>query len=166
MVSRLTPKFLVVTALSILLGANPPKQTPESPMVPTYCRVKLLRVVDGDTVEGDIQMPWGITLTNQMIRADYDTWESRNVQRSTGPVVDAAEVTKGIAATAELKTLTTHGILYVTPLRGGPERDNFGRVLAQFYISPNNGRNELISVKDHMTKKGHIRGSNNVTGGN
>lgn len=115
--------------------------------------VKVTRVIDGDTLVGDIELPWDVTLRNKHIRAyGYDAWENKRSNRAE-PVTDE-EIIKGIKATNDLTNLLKNGELYISP--SADEIDNFGRPLAYYYVKPNNG-NSLIDVSLYMKYRGHIR---------
>jgi len=125
--------------------------TAEWPAV-TYYSVRNVRVVDGDTLEADIDLPMRVTLRQEMIRcAGYDAWEANKRRRSVN--VTDEEVIKGKAATEALKSLIASGQLMVQLEED--DRDVYGRVLARLYVARDA---ELVSVSDWMTKEGHTRG--------
>ena len=116
-----------------------------------------VRVKDGDTVECDvIQLPFGISLTNQSVRAaDYDAWESGEHARSTGPHVTPEEITKGRKAAKDLRDLMVDSTLYIMPI--SKSRDNFGRLLAKFVVDHNGTRTE---VGEWMRTHDNVRPTN------
>ena len=117
----------------------------------TYYRLRNIRVVDGDTLEADIDLPMRVTLRQEMIRCvDYDAWESSKRRRSVN--VTDEEVIKGKAATEALKSLIASGQLMVQLEED--DRDVYGRVLARLFVARNN---TLLSVSDWMTQEGHTR---------
>ena len=117
----------------------------------TYYRVRNVRVVDGDTLEADIDLPMRVTLRQEMIRCtDYDAWESSKRRRSVN--VTDEEVVKGKAATEALKSLIASGQLLVQLEED--DRDVYGRVLARLFVAKNN---KLISVSDWMEANKHTR---------
>ena len=117
----------------------------------TYYRVRNVRVVDGDTLEADIDLPMRVTLRQEMIRCtDYDAWESSKRRRSVN--VTDEEVVKGKAATEALKSLIASGQLMVQLEED--DRDVYGRVLARLFVARNNN---LLSVADWMKANKHIR---------
>lgn len=85
-------------------------------------------VVDGDTVGGDVLLPFNITLRDQRIRfLNVDTWETRGAERPLGLL--AKEYTA-----ARLRD----NVLWIVPT-GKRQRDNFGRILAHPYIQTKDG---------------------------
>mgnify|MGYP003117583707 CR=1 FL=1 len=124
--------------------------TSEWPAV-TYYSLRNVRVIDGDTLEADIDLPMRVTLRQESIRCvDYDAWEANKRRRSVN--VTDEEVVKGKAATEALKSLIASGQLMVQLEE--EDRDVYGRVLARLYVAR---EQELISVADWMTEKGHVR---------
>jgi endonuclease YncB( thermonuclease family) len=113
-----------------------------------------IRVIDGDTVEADIQLPLDIVVQKQSIRlTGYDAWEASKRRRSVN--VTDEEVIKGKEATEALKALLASGSVSIKML---PERnrDSYGRVLGEAFVYWADSA-EPISVKDHMIKNGHSR---------
>lgn len=155
--------FAIIFGLA-LIGTNvwwlwpaPKQQAPEALMTNsewpavTYYRLRNVRVVDGDTLEADIDLPMRVTLRQEMIRCvDYDAWEANKRRRSVN--VTDEEVVKGKAATEALKDLIESGRLLVQLEED--DRDVYGRVLARLFIAKNN---TLLSVADWMTTEGHTR---------
>jgi len=90
-----------------------------------------IRVLDGDTFQADILLPWGVTLRQQTIRAlGYDAWESSKRRRSVS--VTDAEVAKGKAATVAVRKLFTTARVSCSP--GKRDRGPYGRILATIWI--------------------------------
>ncbi len=117
----------------------------------TYYRLRNVRVIDGDTLEADIDLPMRVTLRQEMIRCtDYDAWESSKRRRSVN--VTDEEVVKGKKATEALKSLIASGQLMVQLEED--DRDVYGRVLARLFVARNNN---LLSVADWMEANNHIR---------
>jgi endonuclease YncB( thermonuclease family) len=117
----------------------------------TYYKLRNVRVVDGDTLEADIDLPMRVTLRQEMIRcAGYDAWEANKRRRSVN--VTDEEVTKGKAATEALKSLIASGQLMVQLEED--DRDVYGRVLARLYVARDA---ELVSVADWMIANEHTR---------
>tara|TARA_Y100000385_G_scaffold291973_1_gene374951 strand:- start:11925 stop:12473 length:549 start_codon:yes stop_codon:yes gene_type:complete len=113
-----------------------------------------IRVIDGDTVEADIQLPLDIVVQKQSIRlAGYDAWESSKRRRSVN--VTDEEVIKGKEATEALKALLASGSVSIKMLPGR-SRDSYGRVLGEAFVYWADSA-EPISVKEHMIKNGHSR---------
>jgi endonuclease YncB( thermonuclease family) len=111
-----------------------------------------IRVIDGDTIEADILLPWSITLRQQGIRAsDYDAWESSKRRRSVE--VTDEEVRRGKIATEQLRGLAMRATIYALPDK--EPRDNYGRILARLYYVDEEGRTE--SIAQMMTRGRHVR---------
>ena len=107
-------------------------------------KCKVLKVVDGDTVDVDIELGFGIVLTDERVRImGIDTPESRTS--------DKIEKVFGKAASARLKELIEEDcILCTTKDRSGEdERGKFGRVLGDFKTA--DGR----MVTNIMIEEGH-----------
>ena len=106
--------------------------------------VVLLKSVDGDTVDVDIDLGFGVWLKKERVRVmGIDTPESRTS--------DKIEKVFGKAASARLKELIEEDcILCTTKDRSGEdERGKFGRVLGDFKLA--DGR----MVTDVMIEEGH-----------
>jgi micrococcal nuclease len=91
--------------------------------------VKVLKVVDGDTVDVDINLGFGIVLTDERVRImGIDTPESRTS--------DKVEKVFGLAAKARLKELLdAEAILITTEDKHGEDmKGKFGRVLGDFRV--------------------------------
>ena len=89
--------------------------------------VVLLRSVDGDTVDVDIDLGFGVWLRNERVRImGIDTPESRTS--------DKVEKLFGLAAKNRLKELLKDGgVLVTTEEKGGEDaRGKFGRILGDF----------------------------------
>ena len=108
----------------------------------TY-RCKLKRVIDGDTVDVDIDLGFGIWQMNERVRImGIDTPESRTR--------DKIEKKFGLAAKAKLKSLLgPKPVLQTTISKKGEDmKGKFGRVLGDFLID---GK----QVSQIMCKEGH-----------
>ena len=91
--------------------------------------VKVLKVVDGDTVDVDIDLGFGIVLTDERVRImGIDTPESRTSNK--------VEKVFGLAAKARLKELLgEEAILITTEDRKGEDmKGKFGRILGDFRV--------------------------------
>ena len=93
-------------------------------------KAKLLKVIDGDTVDVDIDLGFGIWMKNERVRImGIDTPESRTR--------DKEEQKFGLAAKSRLQELlTTDELVIKTQVgRGGEDmRGKFGRVLGDFTV--------------------------------
>lgn len=92
-------------------------------------KAKLLKVVDGDTVDVDIDLGFGVWLRNERVRImGIDTPESRTRNK--------IEKLFGLAAKKRLKELLTKDIVLKTfKGRGGEDaKGKFGRILGDFQV--------------------------------
>ena len=91
--------------------------------------VKVLKVIDGDTVDVDIDLGFGIVLTDERVRImGIDTPESRTS--------DKIEKVFGLAAKARLKELLDQEAVLIThdDKNGEDMKGKFGRVLGDFRV--------------------------------
>ena len=105
--------------------------------------VKVIRVVDGDTVDVDIDLGFGVTLTDERVRImGIDTPESRTR--------DKVEKKFGLAAKARLKELMKKGAKLITTedRKGEDMKGKFGRILGDFKVD-----GKLVT--DIMVEEGH-----------
>jgi len=108
----------------------------------TY-RCNVLKVVDGDTVDVDIDLGFGIWQKNERVRImGIDTPESRTR--------DKIEKKFGLAAKAKLKTLLGKKAVLVTTInkKGEDMKGKFGRVLGDFLY-------DSKKVSEIMCREGH-----------
>ena len=92
-------------------------------------RAKILKVIDGDTVDVDIDLGFGVVLTDERVRMmGIDTPESRTR--------DKVEKTPGKASKARLiEILGKETILQTQINRNGEDmKGKFGRILGDFQI--------------------------------
>ena len=109
--------------------------------------VKVLKVVDGDTIDVDIDLGFGITLTDERVRImGIDTPESRTSDR--------VEDLFGEAAKLRLKQLMKNGGKLITTedRKGEDMKGKFGRVLGDFKVEYNG---EMKKVTEIMAEEGH-----------
>jgi endonuclease YncB( thermonuclease family) len=86
-------------------------------------RLTQIRVIDGDTIVGDVELPFAVTLHQQHVRfLGVDAWEIHGAQKPKGEL--ARQYT--LAAVAA-------GDVYLEPAGDGA-RDDFGRLLARIVI--------------------------------
>ena len=110
-------------------------------------RVKIIKVIDGDTVDVDIDLGFGITLTDERVRImGIDTPESRTR--------DKVEKVFGKAAKqALLDMLGKTSILKTQINRDGEDmKGKFGRILGDFIVDRNG---EECSVVKALVEDGH-----------
>jgi micrococcal nuclease len=106
--------------------------------------VVLIKAVDGDTVDVDIDLGFNVWLHDERVRImGIDTPESRTS--------DKVEKLFGLAAKARLKELLHEGATLITTeeKNGEDMRGKFGRILGDFKIP--DGRN----VTDVLIEEGH-----------
>ena len=109
--------------------------------------VIVLKVVDGDTVDVDIDLGFGVCLKDERVRImGIDTPESRTSDR--------VEDLFGEAAKARLKELMKHGgKLITTEDKSGEDmKGKFGRILGDFKVEYNG---EMKRVTEIMEAEGH-----------
>ena len=109
--------------------------------------VTVIKVVDGDTVDVDIDLGFGICLKDERVRImGIDTPESRTSDR--------VEDLFGEAAKARLKELLKYGGKLITTedKNGEDMKGKFGRILGDFYVEHNGERQR---VTDIMIAEGH-----------
>lgn len=163
--------MIVIASALILLGqqifAQPAPAEPQAlkaAPIPLTLRLSSITVIDGDTIKADVHLPYGVTLSQETIRAsDYDAWESRRIRRSVGEITDA-ELANGKRSKAALQAYADdlkNPLTLLPPVdhTTAPElpgnhrvewRDNYGRLLGQFWR-----RNR--SIADDMHSNGHTR---------
>ena len=108
----------------------------------TY-RAKVIRVIDGDTVDVDIDLGFGIWQKNERVRImGIDTPESRTRNK--------IEKKFGLAAKAKLQSLLGKDTVLKTTInkKGVDMKGKFGRVLGDFLIDDK-------SVATIMCETGH-----------
>ena len=100
------------------------------------------RWVDGDTVDVDIDLGFGIIFHNQRLRLyGIDAYESRTR--------DLDEKEKGLAATAFVNEMAPVGskITIVTYKTG-----KYGRILAEIFLDDYTNLNKLLTEKGHAER--------------
>ena len=111
--------------------------------------VKVKRVIDGDTVDVDIDLGFGVVLKKERVRImGIDTEESRTR--------DKVEDLFGEAAKARLKELMADGGKLITTedRKGEDMKGKFGRILGDFKVERwENKPAELVT--DILVEEGH-----------
>lgn len=111
-----------------------------------HYEVKLLKIVDGDTVDVDINLGFGVWLHDERVRIiGIDTPESRTS--------DKVEKVFGLAAKSRLKELVSDNSILVTTedKHGEDMKGKFGRILGDFIIGEDDNR----LVTDVLISEGH-----------
>ena len=112
--------------------------------MPTEYNANLVKVVDGDTVDVDIDLGFGIWLKNERVRVmGIDTPESRTS--------DKIEKLFGLAAKYRLQALLEEHCTLVTTddRRGEDERGKFGRVLGDFKMADGRLVTQVLMDEGH-----------------
>jgi micrococcal nuclease len=107
-------------------------------------RVKVIKIVDGDTVDVDIELGFGVVLANERVRImGIDTPESRTS--------DEAEKVFGLLAKHRLEELLGEVAILRTQIakNGEDMKGKFGRILGDFVAL--DGR----MITDIMIEEGH-----------
>ena len=109
-------------------------------------KAKLIRVVDGDTIDALIDVGFDIWVKKRIRYKGIDTWESRTR--------DLDEKKKGLAAKARNKELlekvsAKSGYFIIKSYGTG----KYGRVLAEIYIQDKEGNS--INVNKKLIHEGH-----------
>ena len=107
-------------------------------------RAKINKVVDGDTVDIDIDLGFGIWLHNERVRImGIDTPESRTS--------DEVEKVFGLAAKARLKELLGETAILKTQVdkSGEDAKGKFGRILGDFVAPDGRMATEIMIEEGH-----------------
>ena len=102
-------------------------------------QANLVKIVDGDTLDADIDLGFSVWVRKRVRLVNIDTWESRTR--------DKEEKKKGLAAKARLKELikenknqfiiTSHGL------------GKFGRVLGEIFLDDDRNVNDILIEEGH-----------------
>jgi micrococcal nuclease len=129
-------------------------------------KVKVLKIVDGDTVDVDIDLGFGIVLTDERVRiVGIDTPESRTS--------DKVEKVFGLASKHRLKELLEKEAVLITfdDKNGEDMKGKFGRVLGDFkfgdstvsqvlieegHAVPYHGQNKADVQVQHMSNRNRL----------
>ena len=108
-------------------------------------RANLIKVVDGDTVDVDIDLGFGVWLKDERVRiAGIDTPESRTS--------DKVEKSFGLAAKKRVQELLADKVVLKTfaAKDGEDMKGKFGRILGDFYVG-----NDKKLLTEVMIDEGH-----------
>jgi hypothetical protein len=145
----------------VLIGSLPKRQSDEAPMMAgpviqlpeNEYPLENVRIIDADTIDADIMLPLGVTLTATRIRlSDFDAWESSR-RRRTVTITDE-ELVKGKHAAKLLGMLVKSSQRSVLLLAEG-DRDVYGRVLGRMVVYDADG--QRVFVADFMDEHGMLR---------
>ena len=106
-------------------------------------KCKLVKVVDGDTIDVDIDLGFGVWMQNQRIRMyGIDTPESRTS--------DPIEKVYGKAASAFLTKWTNAGDLTLKTFKDG--KGKYGRILGEIWYGGEHNINQLLVDNHHAVR--------------
>jgi micrococcal nuclease len=106
-------------------------------------KCKLVKVVDGDTIDVDIDLGFGVWMRNQRIRMyGIDTPESRTS--------DPIEKVYGKAASAFLTKWTNAGELTLKTFKDG--KGKYGRILGEIWYGGEHNVNQLLVDNNHAVR--------------
>lgn len=106
---------------------------------------KLTGVVDGDTIDVDIDLGFNVSYAQRVRLAGIDTPESRTT--------DKAEKVLGLEAKEYLKSKLKDAKLIVIKTEKPDSSEKYGRILGWLYVDGN-----TISVNDQMIEDGYAWG--------
>lgn len=106
---------------------------------------KITGVVDGDTIDVDIDLGFNVSFSQRVRLAGIDTPESRTT--------DKFEKTLGLEAKEYLKSKLKDATLIVIKTEKPDSSEKYGRILGWLYV---NG--DTVSVNDHMIEDGYAWG--------
>ena len=107
-------------------------------------KCKVLKVIDGDTVDVDIDLGFGVWLKKERVRImGIDTPESRTR--------DKVEKKFGLASKAKLKELLKDGAILKTEVskKGEDMKGKFGRILGDFILEDDRRVTEVLIDQGH-----------------
>ena len=102
-------------------------------------------VVDGDTIDVDIDLGFNVSYSQRVRLAGIDTPESRTK--------DTFEKTLGLEAKEYLKSKLKDAKLVVIKTEKPDSSEKYGRILGWLYVD-----GDTISVNDHMIEDGYAWG--------
>ena len=106
---------------------------------------KITGVVDGDTIDVDIDLGFNVSYSQRVRLAGIDTPESRTT--------DKFEKSLGLEAKEYLKSKLKDATLIVIKTEKPDSSEKYGRILGWLYV---NG--DTVSVNDHMIEDGYAWG--------
>lgn len=110
-------------------------------------RAKLIKVVDGDTVDVDIDLGFGVWLKDERVRImGIDTPESRTR--------DKVEKVFGLASKNRLKELLSKDVILKTfaAKDGEDMKGKFGRILGDFILEDDSMVTDILIKEGHAVK--------------
>ena len=110
-----------------------------------FCKVT--RVVDGDTIDVEVDLGFDIIHRARVRMMGIDTPESRTRNK--------AEKVLGLASKARLKELLTNRRVRLETSKEG--KGKFGRILATVWTSDKKGVEEYVNINEKLIEEGHAR---------
>lgn len=106
---------------------------------------KVTSVVDGDTIDVEIDLGFNVSFSQRVRLAGIDTPESRTTNKS--------EKILGLEAKEYLKSKLKDAKLIVIKTEKPDSSEKYGRILGWLYVNE-----DTISVNDHMIEDGYAWG--------
>lgn len=106
----------------------------------TY-KAKLVRVIDGDTIDAEIDLGFNVLIRQRIRLYGIDTPESRTT--------DLEEKERGLAAKQRLTELLPREFIVETILN---KRGKFGRILGILHVEEGDQR---VNINETLVKEGH-----------
>jgi len=106
---------------------------------------KVTGVVDGDTIDVDIDLGFSVSFSQRVRLAGIDTPESRTS--------DKFEKTLGLEAKEYLKSKLKDAKVVVIKTEKPDSSEKYGRILGWLYVD-----GDTVSVNDHMIEDGYAWG--------
>jgi micrococcal nuclease len=106
---------------------------------------KVTGVVDGDTIDVDIDLGFNVSFSQRVRLAGIDTPESRTS--------DKFEKTLGLESKEYLKSKLKDAKLVVIKTEKPDSSEKYGRILGWLYVD-----GDTVSVNDHMIEDGYAWG--------
>ena len=115
-------------------------ETPEFKYPHYIYRAKVVNIVDGDTIDVDLDLGFNITVRKRLRFIGIDTWEVRGEEKE-----------KGIIAKERLTELLSYGDVYIQTKIDATGK--YGRVLAWVWVDiPNEGK---LNINNILLEEGH-----------
>jgi endonuclease YncB( thermonuclease family) len=142
-------------------AANNPRPTPaagKTKALPTYLRLDAIIVQDGDSLQAEIELPYGERWPKRKIRVlGFDAFESSNVRAGTVQYVPDELVKGRKAAEDAARVLSEADAVYIETT---PDlQTTFNRILGAIWFDPPGDEAELVNYGDWMRGRGHARPS-------
>lgn len=106
---------------------------------------KITNIVDGDTIDVEIDLGFSVSFSQRVRLAGIDTPESRTK--------DKFEKTLGIESKEYLKSKLKDATLIVIKTEKPDSSEKYGRILGWLYVD-----GDTVSVNDHMIEDGYAWG--------